>query len=433
MFEQQDNQQQPTPQAPPAPGQPMEASQPLSLGDIHTMPEKFMGGSPSSRVVVAGGGSGKRTFVIIAIVFVVLLGITAAAYFYLQSPNNLLTGSPAPSTNQVPSAQNTNATPAPATNESNANESAVSSPDALARDAQRVIDITKIAKALDEYYKQFNAYPQFLSVIPAGLLAEVPTDPKTQTAYTYTPKNDRQTYGIIFEVEERLTFGTPDEAVTKGAWEFSPADYQQLLGNTNTNTSSTTPPPTTPENLSVDADGDGLTAAEEKLFGTAPDSVDTDSDGFRDTVEISNFYSPLTSGSTTLEAAGLMQRYSSAPLNFSIYYPSAWVVNVSPQDTNETLVTSDTGENFNITSFDNPNSLTSWEWYSQNVSYDFNKENVDIISVAGKEAVRTLDGLSVYVSEGARVFSIQYTLNAAGTIQYPNVFSLLLSKFSFSQ
>ena len=109
------------------------------------------------------------------------------------------------------------------------------------------------------------------------------------------------------------------------------------------------------------------------------------------------------------------------------------MVSVSPQNPNETLVTSDTGENFSITRSDNPNNLTSWEWYSQNVSYDFNKENVDIITVATKEAVRTLDGLRVYVADGNRAYSIIYNLNTAGAVQYPNVFALLLSKFSFSQ
>lgn len=434
MFDQQQsNQQQPVQQIPPeAPGQQTEAVQPLTIGDIHTMPDKFLGGSPASRVVVAGG-SGKRTLVIIAIVFVVLAGITAGAYFYLQSPNNFLTGTPVPATNQAPSAQNTNTAQVPPTNESNTNEPAASNPEALARDAQRATDITKLAKALDEYYKQFNAYPQFLSVIPAELLAEIPTDPKTKTAYTYTPKNDRQTYGILFEVEEQLTINANDGPITKGTWEFSPSDYQQLIGNANTNTTTKTPPATTTENLAVDTDGDGLTAAEEKLFGTSPDSADTDSDGFRDNVEISSFYSPNTSGPTTLEQAGFVKPYTPASAEFSIYYPSSWVVSVSPQNPNETLVTSDTGENFSITRSDNPNSLTSWEWYSQNVSYDFNKENVDIITVAKKEAVRTLDGLRVYVVDKNHAYSIVYNLNAAGAVQYPNVFALLLNKFSFSQ
>lgn len=438
MFDQQQNNQQPVQQIPPeVPGKQAEVIQPLTIGDIHTMPDKFLGGSPTSRVVVASSGPGKKMIVIIVIVFVVLAGITAATYFYLQSPNNLLTGKPAPATNQAPSAQNTNTAQVPVTNEANTNQPAASDPEALIRDAQRVTDITMIAKALDEYYKQFNAYPQFLSVIPTELLAAIPTDPKTKVAYTYTPKNDRQSYGILFEVEERLTFNTNDGPIAKGSWEFSPSDYQQLIGNTNTNTNATatTTPGGTSENLAVDTDGDGLTAAEEKLFGTSPDSADTDSDGFRDNGEISNFYSPLASGSTTLEQAGLVKPYTPASGEFSIYYPSSWVVSVSPQNPNETLVTSDTGENFSITRSDNPNNLTSWEWYSQNVSYDFNKENVDIITVGNKqkEAVRTLDGLRVYVANGNKVYSIVYNLNTAGAVLYPNVFSLLLSKFSFSQ
>lgn len=426
MFDQPQNQPStpplPTEQAP----QP-EMAVPVSVGDIHTMPDKFLGGEPTARVV-ASSGPGKRTVLIVVIVFVLLAGITAGAYFYLQMPNTIFTGSAKPPVNQQP-AQNTNVVVPPNTNEPPTNQPATSNQEALARDAERVTDILAIAKALDEYYQQFNAYPQFLSVIPKELLAEVPTDPQSKNAYTYTPQNGRQSYSIIFDVEEKARFN--DNEVTKGTWEFSPEDYQQSIGNTNTNTSTTTPGEV-PSNPSVDADGDGLTAAEEKLFGTAPDSPDTDSDGFRDNIEISNFYSPLVTGQVKLDEAGLVKAYSSSSAGASFYYPSSWVVSTSPQNQNETLITSDTGENFSITSSENPNGLTSWEWYSQNVSYDFNKDNVDIITVAGHEAVRTLDGLRVYVAYGNKVLSIVYNLNTAGAVNYPNVFSLLLARLQLS-
>src|SRR6266704_2992979 len=43
---------------------------------------------------------------------------------------------------------------------------------------------------------------------------------------------------------------------------------------------------------SIDSDCDGLTNAEEKLYGTNPNSSDTDGDGYSDGVEVKSGYDP---------------------------------------------------------------------------------------------------------------------------------------------
>ncbi|HWQ59901.1 MAG TPA: hypothetical protein VN420_02000 [Candidatus Fimivivens sp.] len=46
-------------------------------------------------------------------------------------------------------------------------------------------------------------------------------------------------------------------------------------------------------NLAEDADNDGLTNAEEKLYGTDPTNDDTDGDGYSDGIEVSSGFNPL--------------------------------------------------------------------------------------------------------------------------------------------
>ncbi len=46
----------------------------------------------------------------------------------------------------------------------------------------------------------------------------------------------------------------------------------------------------------TDVDGDGLTEADEKKYGSDPKKADTDGDGFADGVEVKNGYSPTGSG-----------------------------------------------------------------------------------------------------------------------------------------
>lgn len=54
--------------------------------------------------------------------------------------------------------------------------------------------------------------------------------------------------------------------------------------------------PTEDENGAIDADGDGLTDEEEKIYGTDPLDLDTDADGYTDGEEVENGYDPLGDG-----------------------------------------------------------------------------------------------------------------------------------------
>ena len=415
--------QQQAPQPPTAPQR-----TPLA-GDIHTMPDRFMS-AQAARVRLGGGG--KRAVLVIVILAVVLGGIVAAAYFYLQTPGNIFTGR----VNQTPN-QNVDTNQAPpnanANTNANANVANTNVPQddatARARDSQRITDLIAIAKALDAYHKRFNAYPQFLSVIPKDILAELPTDPLTKGVYTYTSKNNRTSYALVFDVEAQAQF--KDKVLDRGTWEFAPEDFAEG----NTNVQNTNQPPTntntTPTDLSnLDADGDGLTAVEERVFKTATQSPDTDADGFRDNIEVKNFYSPIQSGNVKLDQSGLVSKYTHATYQFGFFYPASWLVTTPPNNPTETLITADTGEHFSIQVSDNPDEKTSWEWYVENVSSDFDRSHVDFVTVAGREAVRTLDGLQVYVAVGNRVYRIVYDLNSSTTINYPNVFNLLIERLT---
>lgn len=369
----------------------------------------------------------------IAIVALVLGAITAGAYFYLSYGSTLFS-KPAPQQPSVPTNQNTAPQPNINANQpnppANSNQPTISPAEEqamLARDVERVKDILTIAQALDEYFTKFNAYPQFLQVIPKDILAEEPKDPLTQRPYTYTPRNNRLSYAIVFDAEKQANFN--GKILAAGSWEFYPEDYKGTGSNTNTNPEPGPGGPG-PDSGNLDADGDGLTAAEELLFTTSAVNPDTDGDGYRDNIEINNFFSPVQTGAVTLNQEGLVKLYTNDQNGFSFYYPTSWVVSVPQDSPKETLITSTTGENFSILISDNPDSKTSWEWYTQNVSHDYNPKSVNIVTIAGHEAVKSLDGLSAYTAVGNRVFSIKYTLNNATVIKYPTVFALLLDRLT---
>lgn len=73
-----------------------------------------------------------------------------------------------------------------------------------------------------------------------------------------------------------------------------------------------TPVPTAPPTSSTaiggggeDVDNDGLTNAEETLYGTDPNNPDTDGDGYKDGEEVKNGYNPLGAGQLDSDNDGL--------------------------------------------------------------------------------------------------------------------------------
>lgn len=342
-------------------------------------------------------------------------GLTAGAYFYLNSDlNPFVPKAPPPDTN-VPTAPVATTNTNQATSTTPAIDAAAS-----ARDQQRIADVTTIARALEDYKTRFSSYPQFMSQIPADIASSLPVDPKTQKSYAYNATADRQSYLLVFDVESGVTF--KNRSLTPGSWDVSPSDFNETAGTTNTN------PGDASQLANLDADGDGLTAAEEKLFKTSPVASDTDADGYKDAVEIQNLFSPINSGAITLEAAGLVSHYTHATLGYSLYYPSIWAVSIPSGNQQQALVTSDTGEDFTIEVFDNTDHLTSWDWYTKKVSSDFNKNNVTFVTIAGHEAVKTKDGLTVYLATKDHMYVFTYDLNGVSTVNYPNVFNLLLTR-----
>jgi len=452
----QDQGQQP-PQQPPAAEQPKEQilsdmsetpvapehrggeiSHPIEQGSIHTMPQKFI--DTHHAAVAVKAVSGKRMLIIVSIVALVLGAITVGAYFYFQSSGNIFSGGipqpsvPAPdqdtineNTAQPPRNENTS-------DDANSNVAPPIVENGQGRDEQRVADIIEIARALDEYHDRFSVYPQFLTVIPKDILPVLPADPLSDQPYTYTTEDNRRSFAIVFDVEEQAVF--KGEILDTGTWELTPDDFNDdipVATNTNQAPPPIPPPPSDPignANANLDADGDGLTTAEEKVLGTSAATHDSDADGFRDNIELGNFYSPIHPGDVKLDQSGIVKLFTNTTHGYSFYHPAGWVVSVPDADQREVLISTGTGEDFSITVDDNPQQSTSWEWYSETISFSSDTSAVTFVEIAGYEAVSTLDSLRMYVAVGDVVLSIVYNLNDVPTVNYPNIFNLILDRLT---
>ena len=117
--------------------------------------------------------------------------------------------------------------------------------------------------------------------------------------------------------------------------------------------------------MAPDADSDGLTDEEEKIYGSDPTKPDTDEDGFLDSHEVFNLYHPAIKEPVRLESSGAVVRYNNPTLNYNVLYPTGWLPRSLDIINQEVIFTSLTGEFFQTRVHGNPLGLTAREWYQR--------------------------------------------------------------------
>lgn len=75
-----------------------------------------------------------------------------------------------------------------------------------------------------------------------------------------------------------------------------------------------------------DRDDDGLSTAEEELFGTDATVRDTDGDGFSDGEEVRNLYNPAGTAPARLLDTGTVYEYTNPRDGWSLYVPRQWAI-----------------------------------------------------------------------------------------------------------
>ncbi|MBI2484840.1 hypothetical protein HYW18_01675 [Candidatus Uhrbacteria bacterium] len=96
-----------------------------------------------------------------------------------------------------------------------------------------------------------------------------------------------------------------------------------------------------------DLDSDGLTDAEEQLFGSNPRLPDTDGDGFLDSNEVFHGYDPSLAAPATLLLSGRLTEFRRPTHPFVFLYPTPWNVTT---DGDAILLRSQTGDRVRVES-----------------------------------------------------------------------------------
>lgn len=204
---------------------------------------------------------------------------------------------------------------------------------------------------------------------------------------------------------------------------------------TNTSTNTNTAVATGPLPSTADTDGDGLTNTEETLYGTDANNPDTDGDTFIDgrqvqadgtlIGELVKLFNPKGTG--MLEASSIVKRIENASKNFSVLVPTGWTTNES----SGLLVvtpTTQTGEFFQVRTYDNTSQQTLKQWYqTNNPQADMTK--VTSTAVNGLEGIVSEDGMNVFFIKDTKIYGITYTATGLTQLNYWATMTMMMKSF----
>jgi len=241
-----------------------------------------------------------------------------------------------------------------------------------------------------------------------------------------------QSYILSFVLESQVPF--ENTVLEPGLHQIGPQGLVETGVNQNVNTNSnvngnvnSTPPVT---DLNVDSDQDKLTTAEETSFQTDKNNKDTDGDGFSDGEEVLNLYSPIGANKAFLNVSGLVASYENKETGYVVWTPQDWIFRGLDIGNREVIFNSPNGDSVTINSEPNDQQLSIEQWYSAR-NPGVNLSTLRTQQVGGYKALRSQDGLTVWLTNGQQIFTIAYQKGNNGAINYPTVLELMLKTFNF--
>jgi len=191
------------------------------------------------------------------------------------------------------------------------------------------------------------------------------------------------------------------------------------------------PPSVTTPQPGVDTDSDGLTDAEERLYGTDFRNPDTDGDSFLDGNEVFHRFDPLGFAPSTLLDTGSVDVFTSLNLTpgFDVYYPMAWP---NPSAGIETVTgavfATDSTARMLVDVQRKAEGQTFQDWYAATV-VNLTGTLTPSETKEGYTTYRRSDAFVSYIDTPTHVFVFTYNLGTELRIEYLQTFEMMINSF----
>ncbi|MBI5466337.1 MAG: hypothetical protein HY974_03545 [Candidatus Kerfeldbacteria bacterium] len=399
-------------------------AKPQSWGEIYTMPTGFQAAAPEA--------SGSRKWWLWLLLVVLLAAGGAGIYLTFLKPEP---GAVTPPPANVPST--------PPVNEPPPREPELP-PQSLPRelDRTRFLDVKNIQAALELYQADNKKYPLAplpiaLGLEPTKLLSGAGFGAQTQGTIYLEPVPKNPTPGgqdYLYESLDGSTY-TLGFRLDEGTAGLAPGDHQATPQGVDGVSAPQLPPPgpvserqITPPTASLDTDQDGLTDAEEPLFGTEVNKPDTDGDGFLDGAEVKASYDPSLGDGAQLATSPHLATYTSTKFGYVARYPQAWLAKAVDEGESEVLFSGTEGEFVEVLVVDNPDSLSAPAWYAKQVP-GLKAAEVPTLTSGSLIWAWSLDGLNAYLATDKYLITLSYNIGTRTEASFYQLFRLMVKMF----
>ncbi len=159
--------------------------------------------------------------------------------------------------------------------------------------------------------------------------------------------------------------------------------------------------------IPLDTDNDSLSNTEEEIFGTDPETLDSDTDGYYDGQEVFNLYNPKGFAPMRIIDSGLVQEYINPTWKYRLYYPVNWVATpIDARDNKDVLLSGISGDYIHIKFFEKLSGESFPGWFGRVVG---DQIYTDLVSTNNRFSIpfyRRKDGLVSYFDTGTSVFAV---------------------------
>jgi hypothetical protein len=183
-----------------------------------------------------------------------------------------------------------------------------------------------------------------------------------------------------------------------------------------------------PGSVVADDDKDGLSNAEEAIFGTDPGKADTDGDGYLDGAEVLNLYDPASAGKIT--ANPHIAVYQDPAAKFSVDYPKIWTT--QNLNSGQSIIFSAADNSFiEIIAMPDTGKMSIKDWYNS-MFPDTPATDADVISKNGWQGIFHQSRETFYLADAAKnnIYTISYTPVSTNQPDYYHIFLLMINSFT---
>jgi hypothetical protein len=180
-----------------------------------------------------------------------------------------------------------------------------------------------------------------------------------------------------------------------------------------------------------DMDNDGLTDAEEVIFGTNANVTDSDGDGYSDLTEIQSGYDPSAPGARLVDSTHFRKQVLGEV--WETLLPTTWLVRLDEVFSNIYKIDTGALAFISVKFSAKPAEMIFADWLTANEPMIVPASLDNFTAKSGYAAAQTSDHLTTFLTTDTSVITLSYVSNGAAALDFPLIYDFLVQNLNLAK